>query len=116
MRKLNYCPADNKIGIIFVDDLSMPKIESPGINDTQPPIELLRQWMDYEGWYEIFSDEKDFRKIRNFTFVAAMGPPGAGKNMVSMRYIRHFVTLYVEPYSDDSLQTIFSAVQEWSFL
>jgi len=45
-----------------------------------------------------------------------MGPPGAGKNYVTDRYIRHFVALYVEPYSDDSLMTIFCNVLDWAFL
>jgi dynein heavy chain len=81
----------------------------------QPPIELLRQWMDYGGWYDINIPERDFRKLINVRFAAAMGPPGDGRNSISSRYIRHFNVIYVEPYSEDSLKNIFSTVMDWVF-
>jgi dynein heavy chain len=116
LRRGTYVPQDNKKGIIFVDDLNMPKIETPGINATQPAIELLRQWMDYKGWYDILGEEKDFKNIINFTFITAMSPPGAGKIPVTLRYIRHFNVIYCEPYSSESLRTIFSTVMDWFWM
>lgn len=49
----------------------------------QPPIELLRQWMDYQGWF----DRKSlvFNHIVDLTFVGAMGPPGGGRNPITPR-------------------------------
>jgi dynein heavy chain len=112
-RKGVFGPPLGKQGIIFVDDLNMPLKEKYG---AQPPIELLRQWMDYEGWYDIDTNEKDFRVIKGIKFVAAMGPPGGGRNHISARYVSHFNVLYVGNYSADSLAYVFNNVLEWLFL
>ncbi|PCI27615.1 hypothetical protein COB52_04595 [Candidatus Kaiserbacteria bacterium] len=76
-------------------------------------IELLRQWMDYGGWYDIDTKEKDFRETHSIRFVAAMGPPGGGRTFITNRYVRHFSVIYVEPYSTDSLKNIFNNIMDW---
>jgi dynein heavy chain len=72
--------------------------------------------MDYSGWYDIVGNEKEFRKIVNIRFVAAIGPPGGGRNHITDRLVRHFNTIYVEPYSNYSQSLIFSSVVEALFL
>ena len=56
----------------------MPAKEKYG---AQPPIELLRQWMDYGGWYDL--ESREFKYLQDITFVAAMLPPGGGRNSIS---------------------------------
>lgn len=109
-RKGIYAPPLSKSGIIFVDDLNMPQKEVYG---AQPPIELLRQWMDYGGWYDIDTPEREFRATQKISFVTAMVP--AGRSPITNRYVRHFNIVYVEPYSDSSMSTIYSNVMEWMF-
>ena len=75
----------------------------------QPPIELLRQWMDINGWY----DRKaigDFRHLVDINFVSAMGPPGGGRNQVTARLLRHFNFLALTEMEDQSKRTIFSTI------
>jgi len=71
--------------------------------------------MDYQGWYDIDTPTRDFRKLTSVRFITAMGPPGNGRNSISDRYTRHFNVLYVEPYNDDSLKGIFSTIMSWLF-
>uniref|UniRef100_A0A9J8BJA1 Dynein, axonemal, heavy chain 6 n=1 Tax=Cyprinus carpio carpio TaxID=630221 RepID=A0A9J8BJA1_CYPCA len=89
-------PANKKI-VVFVDDLNMPKLDSYG---SQPPIELLRQFQDFHGFYD---REKFFWKEIHVT----CAPPGGGRNPVTPRFIRHFSMLCLPTPSEQSLKQIF---------
>jgi len=54
----------------------MPKKETYG---AQPPIEIMRQWLDHKGWYDRTEKSKPFKKIEDIILVSAMGPPGGGR-------------------------------------
>lgn len=86
----------------------MPAKETYG---AQPPIELLRQWMDHAGWYD--RKENTFRQLVDVQFLAAMGPPGGGRTSITQRYVRHFNLINFVPFSNESLQRVFGTILEW---
>jgi len=96
--------------VIFVDDLNMPKLEEYG---AQPPIELLRQFMDHGGWYDI--KELAFHQLVDVQFMAAMGPPGGGRNFVTDRYLRHFTQISCTPFDENVMKVIFTTILDWNF-
>ncbi|XP_057699654.1 dynein axonemal heavy chain 6 isoform X1 [Corythoichthys intestinalis] len=97
-------PKDKRI-VVFVDDLNMPKLDSYG---SQPPIELLRQFQDFSGFYdrEVFF----WKEIQDMTIAAACAPPGGGRNPVTPRFIRHFSMLCLPTPSEQSLKQIIIAI------
>ncbi|RKO93938.1 dynein heavy chain, N-terminal region 2-domain-containing protein, partial [Blyttiomyces helicus] len=105
-RKGVFGPPVGKRFILFVDDLNMPQLDICG---AQPPIELLRQWMDCGGWYDRKNVGK-FMQIDDITFICSMGPPGGGRNPVTQRFTRHFNLLSLVEMDNQSLQRIFGTI------
>jgi len=104
-----YAPRYPKKLIAFVDDLNMPMVEPCG---AQPPIELLREFLDTGGWY---SRDKEHRMklIIDTILLTAMSPPGGGRNEVTQRLLRHFQILTFSSFDNVVLNRIFGNLMTW---
>ncbi|XP_076249285.1 dynein axonemal heavy chain 7 [Calliopsis andreniformis] len=107
-RKGVYGAPIGKRWIVFVDDLSMPLKETYG---AQPPIEVLRQWLDHSEWYD--RKDKTMIKLIDVHLMCAMAPPVRGGKDVTPRFKRHFVVLTISEFEDDVMIMIFSKIVLW---
>ncbi|UYV81318.1 DNAH6 [Cordylochernes scorpioides] len=127
-RKNLYGAPPGKTIIIFIDDLNMPQ---PEIYGAQPPIELLRQYLDFKGFYDretllwkqievgdllssqlLTNQDSD---DKNVILSAACGPPGGGRNNVTPRLLRHFSVFSIPQPTADILKQIFLSITRGYF-
>jgi len=91
--------------LLFIDDINMPMLETYG---AQPPIELLRQVIDYHGFYD---RKKLFWKgVQDTQLIAACGPPGGGRMEVSPRLLRHFNMVWMTALPQDTMNRILGSI------
>jgi dynein heavy chain len=96
--------------VLFVDDLSMPLLETYG---AQPPVELLRQWIDHGHWF----DPKDtsILQIIDILLITGMLPPGGASNKITTRFTRHLSIIGIDAFDDATMTKIFSTILDWHF-
>lgn len=103
--KDKFGPPGGKKLICFVDDFNMPRKDLFG---SQPPLELIRQWVDYGGWYE--RAKQTWRYIMDMQLMVAMGPPGGGRSVISGRLQSRFnLVNFTAPKSRD-MERIFASI------
>ena len=72
---------------------------------SQPPLELLRQWIDYGFWYDRQKQER--KETRNSLILGAMGHPGGGRTSISQRFQSRFNLLNMVFPNDSQIKGIF---------
>jgi dynein heavy chain len=97
-------PVGKKV-LMFVDDVNMPQPDEFG---AQHAIELLRQYLDFGGFYD--RRKLFWKTVQDVTVVAACAPPGGGRNHMTPRFMRHFNIINLPPPNEESLRRIFSAI------
>jgi dynein heavy chain, axonemal len=100
-----YGPTSGKQFIIYIDDFNMPQKEEYG---AQPPLELVRQALSQDGWYD--TKALQFRNIIDRTIMTSMGTPGGGRNTISERVKRWFNVIGYTEMDDDSKTQIYSSI------
>uniref|UniRef100_A0A1I8P355 AAA+ ATPase domain-containing protein n=1 Tax=Stomoxys calcitrans TaxID=35570 RepID=A0A1I8P355_STOCA len=91
--------------IVFIDDVNMPKLDTYG---SQPAIELLRQFLDFKGFYD--REKLVWKEIIDVVLGCACAPPGGGRNPLTPRFVRHFALLALPKPNDETLTTIFNGI------
>ena len=105
-------PLGGKNLVIFIDDFNMPKKtsrESP----FQPPLELIRLWIDYNGWYDRV--RCTWKYIVDSQLMVAMGHPGGGRNQICGRTQSRFALLNLTFPADSQVIRIFESILNSKF-
>lgn len=107
-RKGVYGPSQDFKFIFFVDDLMMPQQDPYGQHLSN---ELMRQWFDYQGWYDLRTLE--FKKVEDIQFLCAITLRDSTKNLLTKRVARHFTVLGLNQDQDQVLESIFKTLLEF---
>nr|XP_015196051.1 PREDICTED: dynein heavy chain 2, axonemal isoform X1 [Lepisosteus oculatus]XP_015196052.1 PREDICTED: dynein heavy chain 2, axonemal isoform X1 [Lepisosteus oculatus]XP_015196053.1 PREDICTED: dynein heavy chain 2, axonemal isoform X1 [Lepisosteus oculatus] len=100
-----YVPIGGKRLITFLDDLNMPAQDSFG---SQPPLELLRLWIDYGFWYD--RQKQTVTYIKDMFLMAAMGPPGGGRTHISGRLQSRFNLINMTFPTESQIKRIYGTM------
>ncbi|CBZ54592.1 GF18580, related [Neospora caninum Liverpool] len=103
--KDKYGPPGNKRLACFVDDLNMPRKDTFG---SQPPLELLRQLIDYGCWYD--RGKQTVKYVQDTHILAAMGPPGGGRSVIPARLQSRFNLLNFTEPDEQQVKRIFNTL------
>ncbi|XP_062301425.1 dynein axonemal heavy chain 2 [Scomber scombrus] len=103
--KCVFVPAGGKHLLCFLDDLNMPAHDLFG---SQPPLELLRLWIDYGFWFD--RQKQTLKFVRGMFLLASMGPPGGGRTHISGRLQSRFNLINMTFPNDSQIRRIYSTM------
>ncbi|KAJ3137918.1 Dynein heavy chain 6, axonemal [Physocladia obscura] len=79
--------------VLFVDDLNMPKLDTYG---SQPPIELIRQYIDFNGFYD--RELMSWKEVQDIEIVTCCAPPGAPSEQSLSTIFKSIVDGFLKPF------------------
>ena len=91
--------------IIMLDDVNMPTPDEVG---TQSTVELLRQLVEYRGFYDRVTGV--WRGVEDTSLVCAAAPAGGGRHVLSPRFTRHMNALCMPAPTHRTLGAIMTAI------
>ncbi|XP_028285542.1 dynein heavy chain 2, axonemal [Parambassis ranga] len=100
-----FTPVGGKQLLCFLDDLNMP---APDLFGSQPPLELLRLWIDYGFWYDLQKQTPKF--VKDMFLLASMGPPGGGRSCISARLQSQFNLINMTFPHESQIKCIYSTM------
>jgi dynein heavy chain len=103
--KDKFGPSGGKQLVLFIDDFNMPTVDNFG---SQPPLEILRQWMDYGGWYDRVKCQ--WRYILDAQLLCSMAPPSGGRAVISERTQSRFNLINFTFPVDSQVSRIFDSI------
>ena len=103
--KDTFAPPGGKTLVVLVDDFNMPEKEVFG---AMPPLEILRQYMQYSFWYDLKKQTPKY--VKGCQIVGVMGHPGGGRNVISPRTLHCFHLLNMTFPSESQIKKIFGAM------
>ena len=105
-------PMGGKRLVVFVDDFNMPK-KTSSTSPFQPPLELIRLWIDYLGWYDRV--KCSWKYVLDSQLIVAMGHPGGGRNQICSRTQSRFSLINTTFPMDAQIVRIFDAILQSKF-
>jgi dynein heavy chain len=108
-----YHPLRGKKLTVFIDDASMPYVNTWG---DQVTLEIARQLIELKGMYFLDKDNRgNLRSIESLQFIGAMNHPGGGRNDIPHRMKRHFFSFNMPAPSTRSIENIYGRILDVLF-
>ena len=104
-------PPSNKKSICYIDDLNLPKGDQFGC---QSVVEMLRQFMELEGWYSV--DTLNYVNIKSMQLMASTCIRNQDeKSNITSRFLSKFVPICLQTPNDQGKHKIFSTILGFYF-